>query len=84
MFSLKSERAIKFFQDHPELDFDAVNLIIVDLLEKLVDNMSNTLNQNLSLDMLKEISSKLNTLEQRTQDIDATTKNYVESLKTNV
>ena len=84
MFSLKSERAIKFFQDHPELDFDAVNLIIVDLLEKLVDNMSNTLNQNLSMDMLKEISSKLNSLEQRTQDIDATTKNYVESLKTNV
>ena len=84
MFSLKSERAIKFFQDHPQLDFDAVNLIIVDLLEKLVDNMSNTLNQNLSLDMLKEISSKLNTLEQRTQDIDATTKNYVQSLKTNV
>ena len=84
MFSLKSERAIKFYNDHPDLDFDAVNLIIVDLLEKLVHNMSNTLNQNLSLDMLKEISSKLNILEQRTQDIDATTKNYIDSLKTNI
>jgi len=84
MFSLKSERAIKFYNDHPDLDFDAVNLIIVDLLEKLVHNMSNTLNQNLSLDMLKEISSKLNILEQRTQDIDNTTKNYIDSLKTNI
>ena len=84
MFSLKSERAIKFYNDHPDLDFDAVNLIIVDLLETLVHNMSNTLNQNLSLDMLKEISSKLNILEQRTQEIDATTKNYIDSLKTNI
>ena len=63
MFSLNSERAIKFYNEHPELDFNAVNLIIVDLLEKLVHNMSNTLNQNLSIDMLKEISSKLNHLE---------------------
>jgi hypothetical protein len=84
MFSLNSERAIKFYNEHPELDFNAVNLIIVDLLEKLVHNMSNTLNQNLSLDMLKEIYSKLNHLEQKTQDIDATTKNYVDSLKLNV
>lgn len=84
MYSLKNERAIKFYNDHPDLDFDAVNLIIVDLLEKLVHNMSNTLNENLSLDMLKEISSKLNTMERRTQDIDNTTKNYIDSLKTNI
>lgn len=84
MFSLKSERAIKFYTDHPDLDFDAVNIIIVDLLEKLVHNMSNTLNQNLSLDMLKEISSKLNSLERRTQHIDETTKNYIDNLKTNI
>lgn len=84
MFSLKSERAIKFYSDHPELDFDAVNIIFVDLLEKLVHNMSNTLNQNLSIDLLKQISNKINTLEQRTLDIDTTTKNYVDTLKTNV
>jgi hypothetical protein len=84
MFSLKSERVIKFYSDHPELDFDAVNIIFVDLLEKLVHNMSNTLNQNLSIDLLKQISNKINTLEQRTLDIDTTTKNYVDTLKTNV
>lgn len=84
MFSLKSERTIKFYSDHPELDFDAVNIIFVDLLEKLVNNMSKTLNQNLSIDLLKEISTKINILEQRTLDIDTTTKNYVDTLKTNI
>jgi len=84
MYSLKNKRAIQFYENHPELDFDAVNLIFVDLLEKLLSNMSNTLNENLSVDMLKEISENvsqhsilLKTLEERTKD-------DISSLKTNI
>ncbi len=84
MFSLKSPRAIKFYTEHPDLDFEAVNLILIDLLEKLVNNMSSTLEQNLSIDLLKNISQKINSLEQRTLDIDNTTKNYIDLLKSNI
>ena len=91
MYSLKSERTIKFYNDNPDLDFEAVNLIFIDLLDKLIHNMSNTLNQNLSLDILKDISSKLNSLEKQNiedtlllKNIDNNTNNYISSLKTNI
>jgi len=91
MYTLKSERAIKFYNDHPDIDFDSVNIIFIDLLEKLLNNMSKTLNENLSLDILKEISTKIKSLEQRTQEdtlilknIDQATQNYISTLKTNI
>lgn len=84
MLTIKSQRIIDFYDKHSNLDFEAVNLIFVDLLEKLVDNMSNNLNQSLSLDILKDISSKINSLETKTQEIDITTKNYLDSIKVNI
>ena len=67
MFTLKNERSIKFYKEHPEIDFDGINLTVVDLLEKLVDNMSSTVNQNLSIELLKEVSAKILSIENNNQ-----------------
>ena len=84
MFSLKNKRAIQFYENHPELDFDAVNLIFVDLLEKLLSNMSNTLNENLSVDMLKEISANVSQHSLLLKTIDERTRDNLSSIKSNI
>ena len=84
MYSLKNKRAIQFYKDHPEIDFDAVNLIFVELLEKLLSNMSNTLNENLSVDMLKEISANVSQHSLLLKTLDERTKDDISSLKTNI
>lgn len=84
MYSLKNKRAIQFYENHPELDFDAVNLIFVDLLEKLLSNMSNTLNENLSIDMLKEISANVSQHSLILKSIDERTKDNLSSIKSNI
>ena len=84
MYTLTNEKTIQFYQNHPNLDFDAVNLIFIELLERLVDDLSTNVNQSLSMDILKDISSKINSLEQRTQEIDANTKTYLDSVKLNI
>lgn len=84
MYSLKNKRAIQFYENHPELDFDAVNLIFVDLLEKLLSNMSNTLNENLSVDMLKEISANVSQHSLLLKSIDERTKDNLSSIKSNI
>jgi len=84
MYSLKNKRAIQFYENHPELDFDAVNLIFVDLLEKLLSNMSNTLNENLSVDMLKEISANVSQHSLLLKTIDERTKDNLSSIKSNI
>lgn len=84
MYSLKNTRAIQFYENHPELDFDAVNLIFVDLLEKLLSNMSNTLNDNLSVDMLKEISANVSQHSLLLKTIDERTRDNLSSIKSNI
>lgn len=91
MFSLKSERSIKFYTDHPNLDFEAVNLIFIDLLEKLINNMNNTLSENLSIDILKELSSNIINIEKKIDEdnkllktIQDNTKTDISTLKTNI
>jgi len=68
MFTLKSERAIKFYSDNPHIDFNTVNIIFIELLEKFVKNMSNTLNDTKTLDILKELSDKMTKIENNTQE----------------
>ena len=91
MFSLKSKRAVQFYTEHPELDFDGVNLIFIDLLEKLLKNMSSTLNENLSVDILKELSSKIDSIEKHNEEqsillktLNERTNGYLSTLKSNI
>ena len=48
MYSLKNKRAIQFYENHPELDFDAVNLIFVDLFERLLGDMNSAMNSTIN------------------------------------
>ena len=91
MFTLKNQKTIKFYQEHPEIDFDGINLTFVELLENLEKNMTNTINQNLSVEMLKEISQKIISIETNHEKhfsvlkgIDERTRGFIDSLKSNI
>lgn len=91
MFTLKSQRTIKFYNDNPNIDFETVNSIFIDLLEKVMGNMSNTINESKTLDILNELTTKINSLEHRSQEdtliiqnIDNNTKNSISTLKNNI
>lgn len=91
MFTLKNQKAIKFYQEHPEIDFDGINLVFIDLLKNLEKNMTNTINQNLSVEMLKDLSHKIDSIEKNNGQhlsllncIEERTRGYIDTLKTNL
>ena len=55
MFTLKNEKCIQFYKQNDHIDFDTINLIFVELLEKLLKNMSQTLDETYSKEALKSL-----------------------------
>ena len=55
MFTIKNERCIAFYKKHTHIDFESVNLIFLDILEKLMTNMSQTLDDSYTRESLKTI-----------------------------
>jgi len=55
MFTLQNERCIQFYKQNSHIDFNTINVIFVDLLEKLIKNMSQTLDETYSKEALKSI-----------------------------
>lgn len=52
---VSNKRILAFYQENPQINFEAVNLIFVDLFEKLLFNMDNTMNTNMQSQMLSAI-----------------------------
>jgi hypothetical protein len=52
---VSNKRILAFYQENPQINFEAVNLIFVDLFEKLLFNMDNTMNSNMQSQMLSAI-----------------------------
>jgi hypothetical protein len=83
-YILQNKRQIQFYDSHPEIDFEAVNGVFIDLLEKLSLNLSKTLTDNLSTDMLKSILSKMTDLEKNNSENSNLLKLLDERTRTNL
>jgi len=83
MEAITNTKILDFYSQNPSINFEAVNLIFVELLEKLINNMSNTLNENLSIDMLKEISANVSQHSLLLKTIDERTRDNLSSIKSN-
>ena len=49
---ITDERIKKFYENNPQIDFQAVNIIFINLFEKLINNMSETLNDTIQSELV--------------------------------
>lgn len=55
-----NEKIINFYSEHPNIDFEEINLIVVNLLEKFICHTSNVHDNNILLDVIKNQSLEIN------------------------
>ena len=51
-----NEKIVNFYQKHPSLSFDHANLLLIDLMEKMIED-------SLSTSMVSQLVEKLKTIE---------------------
>ena len=59
MYTLKGARATKFYDDHPDLDFETMNLVLIDFLEPIIENLTAVTSNSRNTQLLGDIVSKL-------------------------
>jgi hypothetical protein len=62
-FVLKNSRALDFFKKHTHLDFNEMCGIFVDIMEKLVQNMSDTMENSHNTALLKTLATRMEHME---------------------
>ena len=63
MYQLKSKKAIDFYENHPHLDFDTMNTLFVQILEDLMENLSDNIDNSHNTELLKQLSTRLEKME---------------------
>ena len=62
-FRLTNEKAVAFFTKYSHLDFNILNGIFVDIMENLIQNMSDSIENNHNTELLLQLSRRLETME---------------------
>jgi hypothetical protein len=65
MFSLTNKHAIAFYESHPNIDFNSVNKLFVEIMEKLFDNVSCQVDNNINHSLIQELSQKINSIQEQ-------------------
>jgi hypothetical protein len=52
-----NRKICKFYTDNPSIDFEAVNIIFIDLFEKLLNDMTSTMNSTINSEILSNINN---------------------------
>ena len=61
MITIVSQKVIKFYEENPHLDINAMNEIFVDIMKNLTTNVSNELDSSQNTNMIKSLTDKFNT-----------------------
>jgi len=65
MLTTKNPRIVKFYQDNPSMNFEAVNLIFIDLFDKLLHDPSTMMNSTIHgqvLNLLNNLNESMSSL----------------------
>jgi uncharacterized coiled-coil protein SlyX len=62
-YTLTDKRAISFFATHPHIDFNAMNVLFVEIMEKLLHNLSDQIDTSQNTLLIKELTSQMATLQ---------------------
>ena len=63
MLTTKNDKILAFYKNNKHLDFEKINLIFIDLIEKLNKDLTHTAENSLSNELLKTIFSKVDKIE---------------------
>ena len=80
---IQNKRIIEFYSQNPSINFEAVNLIFVDLFEKLLGDMNSAMNSTINSQILStvgDIKSQFNTLNSSVSKLNSEISNNI-SLK---
>jgi hypothetical protein len=55
-FEIKNKRIIAFYEKHPTVNFEAVNIIFVEMFEKLFSDMNTTINHSVNTEILHSLT----------------------------
>ena len=58
-YILTNQRAVDFFVKHSHLDFNEMNCIFVDIMEKLIQNMSDTIESSHNTALIKTLATRM-------------------------
>ena len=75
MLTINNERCVSFYKKHTHIDFESVNLIFLDILEKLITNMSQTLDDSYTRESLKTLLESNKQLTSKLEIISESQKN---------
>jgi len=53
-----NKRILKFYNANPSINFEAINIIMIDLMEKLLNDMNSTMNSSIQSQILSTISEQ--------------------------
>ena len=62
-YELTNERVISFFNKHSHLDFNEMNCIFVNIMENLIQNMSDTIENSHNTELIKKLASSMTAME---------------------
>ena len=62
-FILSNQKAITFYKKHQHLDFNAMNALFVDVLEKLIDSLSDKIDNSQNILLIQELASRMESIE---------------------
>lgn len=70
MLSTTNPKIVKFFQENKQFDFDETVLLIISFIEKLNTELFTSVEKTMSVEMLKELFSKVDKMETKFDKID--------------
>ncbi len=62
MYTLQSKSAVKFYDEHPWLDFESMNLLFIDVLTPIIENTGKAADNARNTQILGDIASKIEQL----------------------
>jgi UDP-N-acetyl-D-mannosaminuronic acid transferase (WecB/TagA/CpsF family) len=51
-----NERICKFYENNPAINFEAVNLIFIDLFDKILSDVNSTMNATINAQILSDVN----------------------------
>ena len=62
-YVLKNKKVIDFFDKHSHLDFNEMNGVFVDIMEQLIQNMSDTIENSHNTALIKTLAQRMENME---------------------
>ena len=63
MFEINSKKVIDFYENNKHLDFNTINEIFVDILQNLINNLSDNIDNHHNTELLNRLASRMEKME---------------------